>query len=63
MRLGVRYRYMGTQMLIRPVVSLIEDLLVDLCFPLGVLPSIGACGDWCWLRMQFAIGNYDSIQL
>ena len=42
MRLGVRYRYMGTQMPIGLVVSLIGDLLVDLCFPLGVLLSVGA---------------------
>ena len=32
----------GIQMLIGLVVSPIGVLLVDLCFPLGVLPSVGA---------------------
>ena len=39
---GGHYRYMDTQMLTGLVVSQTGDLLVVLCFPLGVLPSVGA---------------------
>ena len=62
MRLGVWYRYMDTRMLTELVVSPIGDLLVDLCFHLGVLLLVGAARSSWHLACQ-AMRSSIGVQL